>query len=276
MPVYPENTEYRDGQALYTRPFFNANACETFGMEGNVVPLLQYDGCNTPAERVDSGIVLSVGDAVADVHERDGGPARAGPAGRRLRGELARRRDRRIARGSVGIVPRRRRALLGALGPDDEQKAEMAKASDQLGALIVSADASVVDAATGENAAHEGKLSVSFSVDKRYEGESVWMVHRKADGSLETAKVAVENGLASMTVDELSPFAVFEQKAAGPADEDGNKPGGSPSDGNGAPSSGEPDGEEPSGDTQVEPLPGKALGLHRATARRHPLPSRWR
>ena len=41
----------------------------------------------------------------------------------------------------------------------DEQKAEMAKASDQLGALIVSADASVVDAATGENAAHEGKLS---------------------------------------------------------------------------------------------------------------------
>ena len=67
MPVYPENTEYRDGQALYTRPFFNANACETFGMEGNVVPLLQYDGCNTPAERVDSGIVLSVGDAVADV-----------------------------------------------------------------------------------------------------------------------------------------------------------------------------------------------------------------
>ena len=141
----------------------------------------------------------------------------------------------------------------------DEQKAEMAKASDQLGALIVSADASVVDAATGENAAHEGKLSVSFSVDKRYEGESVWMVHRKADGSLETAKVAVENGLASMTVDELSPFAVFEQKAAGPADEDGNKPGGSPSDGNGAPSSGEPDGEEPSGDTQVEPLPGKAL-----------------
>ncbi|MCG5014999.1 hypothetical protein, partial [Collinsella aerofaciens] len=76
----------------------------------------------------------------------------------------------------------------------DEQKAEMAKASDQLGALIVSADASVVDAATGENAAHEGKLSVSFSVDKRDEGESVWMVHRKADGSLETAKVAVENG----------------------------------------------------------------------------------
>lgn len=54
----------------------------------------------------------------------------------------------------------------------DEQKAEMAKASDQLGALIVSADASVVDAATSEKAAHEGKLSVSFSVDKRYEGRA--------------------------------------------------------------------------------------------------------
>ncbi len=129
----------------------------------------------------------------------------------------------------------------------DEQKAEMAKASDQLGALIVSADASVVDAATSEKAAHEGKLSVSFSVDKRYEGKSVWMVHRKADGSLEATKAAVEGGLASMTVDELSPFAVFEQKAAIPGD-DGN-----------VPPSGSPGGEEPSGDTQVEPLPGKAL-----------------
>lgn len=259
MPVYPENTEYRDGQALYTRPFFNANACETFGMEGNVVPLLQYDGCNTPAERVDSGIVLSVGDAVADVmsvtvdlpepDQPGGGYEESSHVG-----EIAGSRVE-----VSGSFPAGAELSLALSALTDEQKAEMAKASDQLGALIVSADASVVDAATGENAAHEGKLSVSFSVDKRYEGESVWMVHRKADGSLETAKVAVENGLASMTVDELSPFAVFEQKAAGPADEDGNKPGGSPSDGNGAPSSGEPDGEEPSGDTQVEPLPGKAL-----------------
>ena len=259
MPVYPENTEYRDGQALYTRPFFNANACETFGMEGNVVPLLQYDGCNTPAERVDSGIVLSVGDAVADVmsvtvdlpepDQPGGGYEESSHVG-----EIAGSRVE-----VSGSFPAGAELSLALSALTDEQKAEMAKASDQLGALIVSADASVVDAATGENAAHEGKLSVSFSVDKRYEGESVWMVHRKADGSLETAKVAVENGLASMTVDELSPFAVFEQKEAGPADEDGNKPGGSPSDGNGAPSSGEPDGEEPSGDTQVEPLPGKAL-----------------
>lgn len=259
MPVYPENTEYRDGQALYTRPFFNANACETFGMEGNVVPLLQYDGCNTPAERVDSGIVLSVGDAVADVmsvtvdlpepDQPGGGYEESSHVG-----EIAGSRVE-----VSGSFPAGAELSLALSALTDEQKAEMAKASDQLGALIVSADASVVDAATGENAAHEGKLSVSFSVDKRYEGESVWMVHRKADGSLETAKVAVENGLASMTVDELSPFAVFEQKAAGPADEDGNKPGGSPSDGNGAPSSGEPDGEEPSGDTQVEPLPDKAL-----------------
>ncbi|MFR3091806.1 MAG: hypothetical protein ACLTMP_08875 [Eggerthella lenta] len=82
MPVYPENTEYRDGQALYTRPFFNTSACETFGMEGNVVPLLQYNGA-TP--RRDSGIVLSVGDA-GRRRERDGDCPSA-PAGRRLRGE---------------------------------------------------------------------------------------------------------------------------------------------------------------------------------------------
>ena len=44
MPVYPENTEYRDGQALYTRPFFNANACETFGMEAT-----SFRCCSTTA-----------------------------------------------------------------------------------------------------------------------------------------------------------------------------------------------------------------------------------
>ena len=247
MPVYPENTEYRDGQALYTRPFFNTSACETFGMEGNVVPLLQYNGCDTPDERVDSGIVLSVGDTVGDVmsvtvdlpepDEPGGGYEESSHVG-----EVAGSRVE-----VSGSFPAGAELSLALSALTDEQKAEMAKASDQLGALIVSADASVVDAATGENAAHEGKLSVSFSVDKRYEGESVWMVHRKADGSLEATKAAVEGGLASMTVDELSPFAVFEQKAAIPGD-DGN-----------VPPSGSPGGEEPSGDTQVEPLPGKAL-----------------
>ena len=247
MPVYPENTEYRDGQALYTRPFFNTSACETFGMEGNVVPLLQYNGCDTPDERVDSGIVLSVGDTVGDVmsvtvdlpepDEPGGGYEESSHVG-----EIAGSRVE-----VSGSFPAGAELSLALSALTDEQKAEMAKASDQLGALIVSADASVVDAATSEKAAHECKLSVSFSVDKRYEGKSVWMVHRKADGSLEATKAAVEGGLASMTVDELSPFAVFEQKAAIPGD-DGN-----------VPPSGSPGGEEPSGDTQVEPLPGKAL-----------------
>ena len=254
MPVYPENTEYRDGQALYTRPFFNTSACETFGMEGNVVPLLQYNGCDTPDERVDSGIVLSVGDTVGDVmsvtvdlpepDEPGGGYEESSHVG-----EIAGSRVE-----VSGSFPAGAELSLALSALTDEQKAEMAKASDQLGALIVSADASVVDAATSEKAAHEGKLSVSFSVDKRYEGKSVWMVHRKADGSLEATKAAVEGGLASMTVDELSPFAVFEQKAAIPGD-DGN-----------VPPSGSPGGEEPSGDTQVEPLPGKALASTGASA----------
>ena len=247
MPVYPENTEYRDGQALYTRPFFNTSACETFGMEGNVVPLLQYNGCDTPDERVDSGIVLSVGDTVGDVMSVTVDPPEPDAPGGGYEesshvGEIAGSRVE-----VSGSFPAGAELSLALSALTDEQKAEMAKASDQLGALIVSADASVVDAATSEKAAHEGKLSVSFSVDKRYEGKSVWMVHRKADGSLEATKAAVEGGLASMTVDELSPFAVFEQKAAIPGD-DGN-----------VPPSGSPGGEEPSGDTQVEPLPGKAL-----------------
>lgn len=263
MPVYPENTEYRDGQALYTRPFFNTSACETFGMEGNVVPLLQYNGCDTPDERVDSGIVLSVGDTVGDVmsvtvdlpepDEPGGGYEESSHVG-----EIAGSRVE-----VSGSFPAGAELSLALSALTDEQKAEMAKASDQLGALIVSADASVVDAATSEKAAHEGKLSVSFSVDKRYEGKSVWMVHRKADGSLEATKAAVEGGLASMTVDELSPFAVFEQKAAIPGD-DGNVP--RPA----ALAAKSPPATRRSNRCPARRSPPPA------TARRHPLPSRWR
>ena len=144
----------------------------------------------------------------------------------------------------------------------DEQKAEMAKASDQLGALIVSADASVVDAATSEKAAHEGKLSVSFSVDKRYEGKSVWMVHRKADGSLEATKAAVEGGLASMTVDELSPFAVFEQKPF-------------PATTGTCPRPAALAAKSPPATRRSNRCPARRSPPP-ATARRHPLPSRWR
>ena len=139
MPVYPENTEYRDGQALYTRPFFNTSACETFGMEGNVVPLLQYNGCDTPDERVDSGIVLSVGDTVGDVmsvtvdlpepDEPGGGYEESSHVG-----EIAGSRVE-----VSGSFPAGAELSLALSALTDEQKAEMAKASDQLGALIVSA-----------------------------------------------------------------------------------------------------------------------------------------
>ena len=72
---------------------------------------------------------------------------------------------------------------------------------------------SVVDATSGEDVPFDGTLSVSLSVGADHEGETVWMVHQKASGSLEATQVVVQNGHASMTVDELSPFAVFEQKA---------------------------------------------------------------
>lgn len=96
----------------------------------------------------------------------------------------------------------------------DEQTAALANASGQLGALVVGANVTVVDAA-GNAASHSGKLSVAFAVDARYEGSTLWFAHQKADGTLETAKAVVSGGRAVMVVDELSPFALFEQKTGG-------------------------------------------------------------
>lgn len=98
----------------------------------------------------------------------------------------------------------------------DEQTAALATASEQLGALVVGANVTVVDAA-GNAASHSGKLSVAFTVDARYEGSALWFAHQKADGTLETAKAVVSGGRAVMVVDELSPFALFQQKTGGGA-----------------------------------------------------------
>ena len=95
----------------------------------------------------------------------------------------------------------------------DEQVAELAAASDQVGGLVAGANVAAVNAA-GEAVAHTGKLSVTFTVGAAYEGKTLWFAHGKADGTVERAKTTVQNGRARMSVDELSPFAVFEQKAA--------------------------------------------------------------
>lgn len=95
----------------------------------------------------------------------------------------------------------------------DEQVAELAAASDQVGGLVAGANVAAVNAA-GEAVAHTGKLSVTFTVGAAYEGKTLWFAHGKADGTVEWAKTTVQNGRARMSVDELSPFAVFEQKAA--------------------------------------------------------------
>lgn len=95
----------------------------------------------------------------------------------------------------------------------DEQVAHLATASDRAGVLIAGADVTVADT-TGRSVAHTGKLSVTFSVDARYDGQDVLFVHEKADGTFETAQTTVRNGRATMAVDELSPFALFEVKAA--------------------------------------------------------------
>lgn len=66
MPVYPEGTRYGKGLPMLCRPFYNAAACEELGLADNAVSLLLYNGCETPAERVDSGISLRVNGAAGN------------------------------------------------------------------------------------------------------------------------------------------------------------------------------------------------------------------
>ena len=211
MPVYLEGTPYHDGLPMKYRPYYNAAVCTEFGLADDVLPLLLYDGCETPAGRVDSGISLTVGDAAGDTMSVTVDlPEEYEPSyeERTLAADLA------GAHVEVsGAFSANAEAVIALSALADEQIAKLATASDQLSELITGANVSVVDATTGEDVPYTGALSASFSVDASHEGETVWMVHQKTDGSLETTKAVVQNGRASMTVDELSPFAVFEQKA---------------------------------------------------------------
>ncbi len=105
------------------------------------------------------------------------------------------------------------RAKLSAL--TDEQVAKLATATgpDGAGALVVGTDVSIVDDAS-KQIPYVGQLSVTFLVGERLEGKTLWLTHQKADGSLEATKAVARNGRVTMTVNELSPFAVFEQKTA--------------------------------------------------------------
>lgn len=209
MPVYPEGTQYNDGYPLISRPFFNDVFCTQFNWEGGLLPLSLYDGCATPDERVDSGISLTVNDVAGDTMSVTVDlPEEPSYEERTLTAELA---GTQVGVSGAFLADTQASIALSALA--DEQVAKLSTASDQVGTFLVGANVSVVDATSGEDVPFDGTLSVSLSVGADREGETVWMVHQKADGALEATKVVVQDGRANMVVDELSPFAVFEQKA---------------------------------------------------------------
>jgi len=51
-------------------------------------------------------------------------------------------------------------------------------------------------------------MKVSFDIGTQYNGRGVKILHRKDDGTFETFKTTVENGKATITVNEFSPFMI--------------------------------------------------------------------
>ena len=58
------------------------------------------------------------------------------------------------------------------------------------------------------NGNYEGKLSVSFNVDSKYNGEKAIVLHKKSNGTVETFEKVITDGKVTVEVDELSPFVI--------------------------------------------------------------------
>lgn len=51
-------------------------------------------------------------------------------------------------------------------------------------------------------------MTISFSIDSKYNGRGVKILHRKSDGTFESFDTKVVNGKATITVNEFSPFII--------------------------------------------------------------------
>lgn len=65
-----------------------------------------------------------------------------------------------------------------------------------------------------ENGAYEpnSQLSISFTVDSSYNGKTITIKHKLQNGEIETLLADVDNGIAQVSVNELSPFMLAEDK----------------------------------------------------------------
>lgn len=59
---------------------------------------------------------------------------------------------------------------------------------------------------------YEGELVITFDLGTENDGKTVYIVHKKYDGSFEDFKSIVENGKVTIKVDELSPFLIGYEK----------------------------------------------------------------
>jgi hypothetical protein len=55
------------------------------------------------------------------------------------------------------------------------------------------------------------ELTIAIPVDTQYNGKTATILHAKHDGTLQTLTATVQDGKATFTVTELSPFAVFAE-----------------------------------------------------------------
>ena len=58
------------------------------------------------------------------------------------------------------------------------------------------------------NGEYGGKLSVSFNVDSKYNGQKATVLHKKSNGTIETFEKVITDGKVTVEVDELSPFII--------------------------------------------------------------------
>lgn len=87
------------------------------------------------------------------------------------------------------------------LGDDAACDAIRSRMKDKAYVFLLGKDISL----TGD---FSGKLTLSFPIDAKYNGETVTILHC-VNGTLETYTVKVQDGKATFEVDSLSPFAVF-------------------------------------------------------------------
>lgn len=59
---------------------------------------------------------------------------------------------------------------------------------------------------------YKGELVITFDLGVENNGRTVYIVHKKSDGSFEDFKSIVENGKVTIKVDELSPFLIGYEK----------------------------------------------------------------